>query len=116
MDRRSVAGRRKIDLARIGLGVGNKLGNRIDRYCWIDLHDKGPAANACNRHSVSDEIEIELIVKRDGDRVCRNDQKERIAVGGRTYDRLGADVACGARPVLNDEWLAEAVASLSFLC
>jgi len=107
---------RRPDFAGIGLGVGNKLGNRLGRNGWINLHDKRPMANACDRRSVAYEIEIELIVKRDGDRVCRNDQKERIAVGGRTYDRLGADVACGARPVLNDEWLAEAVASLSFLC
>jgi len=35
MDHRSVAGRRKIDLARI-VGVGNKLGNRLGRHRWID--------------------------------------------------------------------------------
>ena len=32
-----------------------------------------------------------------------------MAVGGRTRDRLGADVARSARPVLNDEWLSEAL-------
>src|SRR6516164_1064445 len=32
-----------------------------------------------------------------------------MAVGGRTHDRLGADVARSARPVLDDEWLAEAL-------
>src|SRR5262245_27244177 len=32
-----------------------------------------------------------------------------MAVGGGTHDRLGADVARSARPVLNDEWLAEAL-------
>src|SRR5262249_47294554 len=73
MDHRSAAGRRKIDLARIGLGVGNKLGNRLGRNRWIDLHDKGPVANACDRRSVADEIEIQLVVKRDGDRVCRSE-------------------------------------------
>src|SRR5262249_24182606 len=95
----------QIDLARIGLGVSNKLGNRLGWNRWIDLHDKRPVANACDRRSVADEIEIQLIVKRDGNRVCQNDQKERMAVGGRTRDRLGADVARSARPVLNYEWL-----------
>ena len=35
------------------------------------------------------------------------DQEERIAVGGRAHDRLGADIAAGTRPVLDDEWLAK---------
>jgi len=109
MDHRSIAGRRKIDLAGIGLGLGNKLRNRLGRNRWIDLHDKRATANACDRRSVADEIEIQPIVKCDGNRVCRNDQKERMAVGGRTRDRLGADVARSARSVLNDEWLAEAL-------
>src|SRR5262249_24854214 len=76
---------------------------------WIDLHDKRPVANACDRHSVADEIEIELIIKRDGDRVCRNDQKECMAVGGRTRDRLGTDIGRSTRLVLDEEWLAEAL-------
>ena len=35
------------------------------------------------------------------------DQEQRVAVGGRAHDRLGADIAAGARPVLDDELLAE---------
>src|SRR6202022_3105368 len=101
--------RRKTDLPRSGLGVGNKLGNCIDRYRWIDLHDKGAIAYACDRRSVSDETEIELIVKHVGDPVSGNYQKERMAVGGRTRDRLGGDSPLGARSVLDDEWLAEAL-------
>ena len=65
----------------------------MDRYCRIDLHDKGAIADACDRRSVSNETETELVVKQVGDRVSRNDQQERMAVGGCTYDRLGADVA-----------------------
>ena len=35
------------------------------------------------------------------------DQQQRVAVRRRAHDRLGADIAAGARPVLDDEWLAE---------
>ena len=58
---------------------------------------------------VADEIEIELIVKRNGDHVSLNDQKERMAVGRRTHDRLGADVARSARPIVDNKLLAEAL-------
>ena len=35
------------------------------------------------------------------------DQQKRVAVRRRSHDRLGADIAAGARPVLDDEWLPE---------
>ena len=35
--------------------------------------------------------------------------EQRVAVRGRSHDRLGGDVAAGARPVLDDELLAEAL-------
>src|SRR5262249_36919869 len=54
-----------------------------------------------------DEIEIELIVKHVGDPVSGNDQKQRMAVGGRTRHCLGGDLTLRARSVLDDEWLAE---------
>ena len=65
------AGRRHVDLARIGLGVGDELGNRLGRNRWIYLHDSGDADEACDRRDVADEIEIELVVKRRVDRVRR---------------------------------------------
>ena len=70
-------------------------------------HDKGAADDARDRRDVADEIEIELVVERRVDRVRRTDQEERVAVRRRTHDRLGGDIATGARPVLDDEWLAE---------
>ena len=36
------------------------------------------------------------------------DQEERVAVRRRAHDRFGADIAAGARPVLDDEWMTEA--------
>ena len=55
------------------------------------------------RDRVSDETEVELVVKHVGDRVSRNHEKERMAVGGRSNDRLGGDVARSARPVLDEQ-------------
>ena len=74
MGRRSVAGRRHVDLARIGLGIGDELGNGLGRNRWIDHHDIGHADDACDRRDVADEIEIELVVERRVDRVRRTAQ------------------------------------------
>ena len=73
----------------------------------IHQHDVGLAADARDRRDVSDEIEIELVEERRGDRVRRSDQQKRIAVCGRPHDRLGSDAVAASRPVLDDEWLAE---------
>ena len=35
-----VAGRRHVDLARIGFGIGDELGNGLGRNRWIDHHDE----------------------------------------------------------------------------
>ena len=71
MLRRAVAGRRHVDLAGIGFGIGDELGNRLGRNRWIDLHDDGHADDARDRRDVADEIEIELVVERRVDRVRR---------------------------------------------
>src|SRR5215472_7960000 len=99
MDQPSVAGRRKIDLVRIGFGVGNEFGNSLGWNGWVHRYQKGPLddRNGCD---VADEIEIEVV----GSSIRT---KERIAVGGRTYDCFGGDIAGGACPVLDDEWLTE---------
>ncbi len=70
-------------------------------------HDQGTADQARDRCDVANEIEIELVVECRIDRVRRTDQEQRVAVRRRTHDRLGGDIAAGARPVLDDEWLAE---------
>ena len=41
MGRGPVAGRRHVELARIGLGIGDELGNRLGRNRWIHHHDVG---------------------------------------------------------------------------
>jgi hypothetical protein len=64
MLRGPVAARRHIDLARIGLGIGDELGDRFGRNRRIDLHHVGHAVDARDRRDVADEIVIELFVKR----------------------------------------------------
>src|SRR5262249_5697498 len=59
--------------------------------------------------NVADEIEIEIVVQRRTNQIACGDQKERIAVGGGTHDRLCADVGTCSRPVLDDKWLAESL-------
>src|SRR5262245_50353676 len=40
------AGRSHVDLARVGLGIGDELGNRLRRNRWIHVHDEGDTGNA----------------------------------------------------------------------
>src|SRR5262249_49559149 len=77
------------------------------RNRWVHHHDVRSARDACDRRDIADEIEVELIVKRYIDRVWSSRQEQRVTVRGRTRDRLGADIASRARPVLDDEWLTE---------
>src|SRR6266446_7090522 len=107
MARGTDAARRHADLARIGLGIGDELGDRLGWNRWIDHHDLGKADDARDGRDVADKIEIELFVERRIDRVCRSDQEERVAIRGRTHDRLGADIGTSTWPVLDNEWLAE---------
>src|SRR6516165_2159555 len=98
-----------VELAGIGLGVGDKLRNRLDRYRWIHLHNEGLTMKARDWRDVVDQIEIELVVERGVDRVDRSGDKERVSIRRRTHDRLGADIARRARPILDDKLLPEAL-------
>jgi hypothetical protein len=63
-------GRRHVDFARIGLGVGNKLWNRFGR--WVDPYHFRGADDARDRRDVADEIEIKFLVERCADRIWRS--------------------------------------------
>jgi hypothetical protein len=41
--------------------------------------------------------------------VTRSHREQRIAVGRRSHDRLGSNIASATRPVLYEEWLTESV-------
>jgi hypothetical protein len=51
--------------------------------------------------------EIEIVIERCTDRVRRIDQKKRVAIRLCPHDRFGANVAAGARAILDDELLTE---------
>src|SRR5262245_65578542 len=63
--------------------------------------------DADNRRDVLDEIEIEIFVEGGANRIRGGDLQKRIAVGGCLYDRLGADIAAGARSGFNYELLGK---------
>src|SRR5215471_15312803 len=101
------ATRCQIDLAWIYLGISNELRNRLGWNRGMNRHDVSRAQQARDRFNITNEIEIKLGIERRVDSVRRRDEKECVAVGGRPYDRLRADIAAGARPVLDHELLAE---------
>ena len=73
----------------------------------MHLHHQGASDQSGNRRDVAHEIEVEPLVERCVDGICRADQQQRVAVRERFHHRFGADVGTRARPVLNDEGLAE---------
>ena len=107
VDRGPVAGRCHVELAGIGLGIGDQLGDGLDRQRGMHHHDVGEANDARDRLHLLDEIEIELVVERGVDRVRRSDQQQRVAVRRGPQHLLGGDIGAAARPVLDDERLAE---------
>ncbi len=107
MTARAGAGRCHRDLARVGLRVGDQLRNGLGRQRRIGQHDLRLPNRARNRRDVAKKHETELVVERRVDGARRADHEERVAVGGRAHDRLGCDIGGGARPVFDDERLAE---------
>src|SRR5262249_35314565 len=80
-----------------------------ETWLKVPVPNEARAGNAGDRHDVVDEIEIEIVVETRVDCVRRDGQEERITVRRRTHDLFGGNIASGARPVLDDEWLAKPV-------
>src|SRR5262245_4082868 len=102
-----VAGRCHAELARISLGVGDELRNRLGRNRWVHDHDDAASGEGRDRRDVADKIEIEFLIERCVDRIVTPDHEQRVAVCRRVHDRLGADVGAATRPVVDYELLAE---------
>src|SRR5262249_8710047 len=109
MSRAPIAARAHADLAGIGLGMGDELGNRRDRKRWIHLHDMWHAVDARNRRNIANEVVVEFFEQCCIDCCGSTDHEERIAVCRRTHDRLYTDIAATAWTVLDDELLTEAL-------
>ncbi len=107
--RRAVAGRRHVDSARIGLGIGDELRDCLGRNRWMHHHHISYPRDAADRCDVSHEIEAEICVERGVDRIRGANLQKRIAIGGCLHDRLGGDSAGSARSVLDYELLAQPV-------
>src|SRR5262245_57533081 len=104
---RSIATGRHAELARIGLGIGNELGNGLGGDGSSYDHDSRQARNAHDRHDIADKIEVEFVIERRIYCVRRASPKERVSVSWRAHDRFGTDVGASAWAILDDEWLAE---------
>ena len=105
---RSVTRRGVIELASIGLGVGDEFGNAVHRDGRTDHQDIGHTHDARDRIAVPQEIVVEVCVKGCVDGVGRIGKEERIAVGRRPDHVFGADIVGGAGPVLDHELAVEA--------
>ena len=60
--------------------MGNELRNRVRGDRGVHGHDIGDADDAGDRRNVADEIEVEFLVERGIDRVCRSNQKKCVAI------------------------------------
>src|SRR5262249_28867169 len=95
------------DFARISFGIGTEYSNVLRRKRRRHHHNIRHAADTGNRHDVTDEVVIELLIERRVGRIRMGGQEERITVRGRTRDELGADIAGRTSPVFYDEWLTQ---------
>ena len=108
MRRRPVARRRHAELARIGLGICDKLGKGFRRKRGVDAQDDRFLDKHRDRRAVTDEIQA--IVQRSADDACRGErQEQRVAVRGRAQDHLGRDDAARAGAILDDDGLAKSL-------
>jgi hypothetical protein len=104
---RSDPARSEIEFPGIGLCIGDQFRNAVHRDRRIDLEHVGHAEDAGNGSEVMQEIEFQIPVKRGIGRIGGRREQERVAVGRRFRDEFGADVAAGARFIVEHERLAE---------
>ncbi len=105
---RAGAGGGEIELARIGLGVAQQFGERLDAERRLDHQHRGHRADPGDRRQVLERIEgrRRAQVRRHQHRRHRGHQ-QRIAIGRRVDDRLCADDPTGAGLVLDHDRVAD---------
>ncbi len=117
VDRGAVAARRHVELARVGARVGDQrahvgdaVGGRLRRVHDEDVRHAGDERD---RREVLDRVVGHLRIQRRIDRLrADRSHQQRVAVGRRLGDEIGAQVAAGAGLVLDDEALAEGLGEL----
>src|SRR5262249_30731938 len=107
MGRGAVAGRGHIDLARIGLGIGDELGNGLAWERLGDHHAKWGLENARDGGDVTNKIEFEIRVECRVDYIRWDGQKQRVPARRRFYDALSGDIAPTPGGVLKNNLWAE---------
>ena len=97
-----------VDLAAIGFGIGNELGDIIDRKRIAHLHHRGHMRDAGDGHDIAQEIVVELVlVQGRVHGIGRIDEQQRVSVRIGFRHVLRGDIAAGAGAVIDDELLAE---------
>ena len=96
------------ELARIGLGVGDELGDGLHRHVVVDQQDERQMRHHRDRLEILHRVVGDLLVERRIDRHRRAGRhQQRVTVGRGFRHRIDADLLAGAGPVLHHERLAE---------
>ncbi len=101
--------RERADRRGVALGPLHELAHRLRRMVVRDADDQRAGRQQCDRHDVAIGVERDLLEHdaalpvRTGGGEC-----DRVAVGGRLGHRVERDHRGGARPVLDDDRLADA--------
>ncbi|MFZ3351486.1 MAG: hypothetical protein WA268_11530 [Xanthobacteraceae bacterium] len=82
---------------------------RLCRQRWINRHREIGGADTRDGDNVANEIERKAGVERLVDRVCEQRKQQRVTVRRRLRDEFGTDIAASARPVIDDDGLAEPI-------
>jgi len=82
-----------VDLARIGFRIGNELGQGLGWNRRVHDHDVWKSDDRSDRRDVAQKIETELVIQCWIPRIVIPRHDQRIAIGSRADDRLGANVA-----------------------
>ena len=88
------------------------LGDRIDGQLRACHQHEGGGQNLAHRREILHRVVRHRAVERRRDRVTAGRQQQRVAVGRRFRDGVGADVAARAGAIFDDDGLAEMVRHL----
>jgi hypothetical protein len=107
MRRAADTGRRHQELARIGLGKGDQLRDRLHRSRRFDHHHAGAVHHPGDRRDVANDVEAQIVVEPGAEGIHRGDHEQRVAVRGSADHRFGREIAAGAGTIVDDERMAQ---------
>src|SRR5262249_24573429 len=96
------------DFSRVGLCVGDQLGNCLDRKVRINDDDGRTATeDACHWRDVRGKVEVELLVERRVCCVCQCQLKQCVAIGCGLCNGLRRQIASSSSSILDNDLLSE---------